>query len=591
MKKCFLFLAAMMTAIGMNLNAETVTDVKYIDADGKEQTCAEATVVGDSLVGTWNAGWYVVMKDSNVTFSSGAICKGEVHLILADGGTLTTTGLSTDAGIQSSSATSSISIYGQANQTGKLIATGGTMGGAGIGGANSKPGMNITINGGVIEATGGGNMMGYAAGIGGGGGKDGSNITINGGKVTAISSGNGASAIGAGDKGKGSNIFVNPALILKADNNNPPTTEIAHASIATDVASLLAGKQYATVLVPAPAVGEQFTAGDVNYKVTSIDPFEAQVANNKSYAGNPALVIPDTVVYKSTKLAVTSFVNDYDCQAAFGGNKVITSVNITGNIRTVGSGGTFNNCSNLSKVVLNEGIVFLDSKCFKGDSLLDSITFPASLKSIDHPFSVNLIKWIDVAEGSTTFASEEGVLYNAAKDTLLFYPAGNPRTEFEASKDAKVIGQGAFNEEDRPYSISLPSVEVLETMCFMQCPLLTSVEFSDKIDSLGMGAFAFDTLLTTITCRATTPPALGEMVFYEISDLSKITLYVPSESVATYQAADTWKEMNVQPLPETAVENVNDNVNDNHNCKFMHNGQLYIRRGDAIYDAKGQVIK
>jgi len=43
--------------------------------------------------------------------------------------------------------------------------------------------------------------------------------------------------------------------------------------------------------------------------------------------------------------------------------------------------------------------------------------------------------------------------------------------------------------------------------------------------------------------------------------------------------------------PETAVENVNDNVNDNHNCKFLRNGQLYIRRGDAIYDAKGQVVK
>ncbi len=41
----------------------------------------------------------------------------------------------------------------------------------------------------------------------------------------------------------------------------------------------------------------------------------------------------------------------------------------------------------------------------------------------------------------------------------------------------------------------------------------------------------------------------------------------------------------------TSMDNVNDNHNDNHNCKFMHNGQLYIRRGDAIYDAKGQVVK
>ena len=178
--------------------------VNYIDDKGIKQGCY-ATVVTNST-STLNAGWYVV---TGADVQTGSLtCKGAVHLILADGAKLTATGNSEHAGITVSDVGNSLTIYGQDNQNGQLIAKGGDWA-AGIGGGNTGSGSNITINGGVVTATGG--ILG--AGIGGGGyGGSGSNITINDGTVTANSRQDGA-GIGGGDGGSGSNITINGGVV------------------------------------------------------------------------------------------------------------------------------------------------------------------------------------------------------------------------------------------------------------------------------------------------------------------------------------------------------------------------------------------
>ena len=196
-----LFAAILMASTGMW--AETV-DYLYpvYNTDGvptsgiKEWKTAsvDATVVTDaSEQVTWGTTgtttWYVV-TGADVTLSKGAVCQGDVHLILADGAKLTATGTINAPGIKVSGEGNSLTIYGQTDQTGILKAT--AYDGAGIGGERDKIGSNITINGGSITA-----MSTHAAGIGGGFHGKGSNIHINGGTVTAIG-GSEACAIGGG---------------------------------------------------------------------------------------------------------------------------------------------------------------------------------------------------------------------------------------------------------------------------------------------------------------------------------------------------------------------------------------------------------
>lgn len=88
------------------------------------------------------------------------------------------------------------------DKNGKLTAEGGKYG-AGIGGGDQGAGSGITITGGEIKATGGS----YGAGIGGGDRGTGSDITISGGEVEATG-GTWSAGIGGGQGGSGNNITV-----------------------------------------------------------------------------------------------------------------------------------------------------------------------------------------------------------------------------------------------------------------------------------------------------------------------------------------------------------------------------------------------
>ena len=182
--------------------AESVT---YIDADGKPQTCATATVVEEDYEVTWSSSgeggaWYVV--NSDVTISERITVTGNVHLILADDCTLTASdGITVSSG-------NSLTIYGQSGGTGAVTATADSSD-AGIGGGRDSSGDSddgeacgtVTINGGNVTATG----NDYGAGIGGGGGDvggSGATVTINGGVVKASGSSYGA-GIGGGGGGTG----------------------------------------------------------------------------------------------------------------------------------------------------------------------------------------------------------------------------------------------------------------------------------------------------------------------------------------------------------------------------------------------------
>ncbi|GEM_PF-2849401 len=331
-----------------------------------------------------------------------------------------------------------------------------------------------------------------------------------------------------------------------------------------------------------PTKDEKFSVDGNNFVVIGTDPMEVMVDTNSLASG--ALVIPDSVEYKDTKLAVTVITAN-----AFKDNANITSVVVPGTIDSIGEK-AFYNCAALKVAKLGEGIKKMGRRMFS-ETPLDTIYMPSTLggfkDGLGNVMDIQAIKWYEVADGNSEVASIEGVLVNADKNTLLTYPHGRKATEYIVPAGITAIDAMAFADTTL-VSINFSDVEVIGAAACGKAKNLTTVEFSDKLDSIADMAFGRVVNLSQITCAAVTPPSLGEDVFYDVT-LSNITLYVPAESVAAYKAADTWKDMNVQAIPVTGVENVNDN--DNHNCKFMHNGQLYIRRGDAIYDAKGQVVK
>ena len=188
--------------------------VPYLDWDDeKKEMTGAVCMVYETYTGqtTLDAGkTYVVMGD--VTNTTGITVNGTAEsptrLILCDGAKLT----AQKGIIVASDNALVICAQSEGDSAGALTATGD--GTAGIGGGNGGAGGTVTINGGVVTATGGGN----AAGIGGGWGGNGGSVTVNGGTVTA-NSGMSAAGIGGGNGGAGGTVTINGGMVMATGGN------------------------------------------------------------------------------------------------------------------------------------------------------------------------------------------------------------------------------------------------------------------------------------------------------------------------------------------------------------------------------------
>ena len=256
MKKTIVSLFCVLAlCLGLLPTTALATDpVTYLDKDGKVQTCPTATEVTASD-SQWSSGWYVVPAGT-MTISQRVTVNGDVHLILENGANLTIDGgisvagsnaltiyaqsveegemgiLAADASSRFCDAGIGGNVYSAPNAGavticgGEIIVSGGTNGGAGIGGAGRGVGLyagaggTVTISGGTVTAT-----SNSGAGIGGGGASAtagaGGTVTISGGTVTATS--NSGAGIGGGGAsataGAGGTVTISGGTVTATSNS------------------------------------------------------------------------------------------------------------------------------------------------------------------------------------------------------------------------------------------------------------------------------------------------------------------------------------------------------------------------------------
>ena len=242
--------------------------VAYRDVDGTDKTTN--CVVLSSGAQILSDGWYAATKD--LSLPSGLTVSGDVKLILSDGVTLTAgNGANLVSGI-GVTAGNSLTIYGQAEGSGTLNATGGDMR-AGIGGGNREAGGTVTINGGIVNAT----SDSGGAGIGGGNGGGGGAVTINGGTVTATGGGSGCAGIGNGvsSSSRGTLTLAANMVAYAGASENPETT------LARD-----------------PVTGE-VTLGGERYYVVSRVSAASEFSITYMSLGEPLAIQPDSYEYGS----------------------------------------------------------------------------------------------------------------------------------------------------------------------------------------------------------------------------------------------------------------------------------------------------
>ena len=109
------------------------------------------------------------------------------------------------------------------------------------------------------------------------------------------------------------------------------------------------------------------------------------------------------------------------------------------------------------------------------------------------------------------------------------------------------IGADAIWGIDDLTEVSIPnSITTIGENVFWACYYMTKVTIGSGVTSIGAGAFALCEGLTEMTVLATMPPTLGDDAFGGVN--RDIPVYVPAESLAAYQAAEVWKDFNLQAI-------------------------------------------
>ena len=288
----------------------------------------------------------------------------------------------------------------------------------------------------------------------------------------------------------------------------------------------------------------EFTVGGLTYEVIDQTAKTVEVINFTNELPNTA-TIPATVSYESENYTVTSIASE-----AFSQNETITEITISEGITSIGDN-TFSQCYALTAVNIPASLTNI------GDWVFDACT---------------ALTQINVASGNTAYCSENGILFNKDKTTLICYPAGKQETDYTIPSSVTVIGKNAFSN----------------------CAAITTLTIPAGVTIIEDYAFYFCTALAEMTVLATVPPTItDEGVFYCVDN--NIPVYVPAASLAAYQAAEVWKEFNLQAISGSAVTNPSMPESISMQNGTLHNPQqlhltLYDMQGRQVYSGNDATV-
>jgi hypothetical protein len=214
--------------------------------------------------------------------------------------------------------------------------------------------------------------------------------------------------------------------------------------------------------IPSQGEGNSFF-----YQVYDIE-IQSTVTDIHSYAFESAMA------YNVTVPGSVKTIGDY----AFA-NSFISHATLETGVETIGAQAFFG--SVLAGITLPEGLKTIGDGAFRSCMQLSgTISIPASVEYIGSWTFWNNVKLegIEVASGSQYFSSEEGVLFDAAKEKLVMYPIGNARTSYSVPASVKIIGESSFYYCRNIESITFgENINLIESAAFTACENLSSLTF------------------------------------------------------------------------------------------------------------------
>ena len=228
-------------------------------------------------------------------------------------------------------------------------------------------------------------------------------------------------------------------------------------------------------------------------------------------------------------------------------------------------------CSKLTQVDIPSSVTSIGNWAFYNCSKLTQVNIPESVTSIGSQafLACRALTAINVESGNTAYCSENGILFNKDKTTLIQYPASKTGTTYAIPNGVTSIGYAAFANCYALTQVNIPNsvtsigneafawcsalaqvnigngVKSIGDGAFYYCYWLTQVTIPDGVESIGYAAF-YDCSLLEMTVLATVPPKIENNTFDGIS--RSIPVYVPAEALDAYRATVIWNGFNLQAI-------------------------------------------
>ena len=254
------------------------------------------------------------------------------------------------------------------------------------------------------------------------------------------------------------------------------------------------------------------------------------IPNSVTSIGNYAFVNCSSLTSCTIGSGVTSI-----SQAAFASCTSLSSITIPNSVTSIGNN-TFYGCHSLASVTIGNGVTSIGNSAFYECSGLTSVVIPSGVTSIGNGafWGCNGLTSVNIPSGVTSIADD--TFYRCTSLASVTIP-----------NSVTSIGNNTFNACGGLTSVTIPnSVTSIGVAAFRLCSGLTSCTIGSGVTSISSSAFYYCISLTSVRVDALTPPTLGENVF---DATNNAPIYVPSESLSTYQSAWSTYASRIQAIP------------------------------------------
>ena len=253
--------------------------------------------------------------------------------------------------------------------------------------------------------------------------------------------------------------------------------------------------------------------------------YRGEYFNSYSNEYSGSVTIPETITYNSEIYSVTSIGS-----SAFNGCSGLTSVTIPNSVTSIGSG-AFYDCSGLTSVTIPNSVTSIGEGAFNSCSRLTEIL---------------------VSSNNDEFSSENGVLYNKDKTTLIKYPAGKKDTSYTIPNSVTSIGSRAFDSGltkvnylgtvDKWVEIDFNGYDSNPTYyakdLYINNELITDVKITTA-DSIKKYAFYNCQSIKSVEI-GNSVTSIGEDAFYNCSGLTKVNYLGTVDKWVEIDFEDSW---------------------------------------------------